>query len=85
MTGYKCSHMGSGTFRTRDYPEPCRDVLTIVTAEETTIVDAVSSGKLDHDDIDTFLNHATATDTDIDPGMIHLVKIIDTLLEQRNI
>lgn len=77
--------MGSSTCRTRDCPEPCRDVLNIVTAEETTIVDAVSNGNLDHDDINAFLTYVTAADHDIDPGLIHLVEIIDTLLEERNI
>lgn len=85
MISYNLDHMGSGSYRTRDYPEPCRDVLTIVTAEETTIVDAVSSGKLDHDDIDAFLDYATDADHDIDPGVIHLVEIVETLLEERNI
>ena len=85
MTGHTLDHMGSGTSRTRDHPEPCRDVLNIVTAEETTIVDAVLSGKVDHDDLDTFLNYTTIADHDIDPGVIHLVETIDTLLEERNI
>jgi hypothetical protein len=76
--------MGSGTDRTCDCPEPYHAVLNIVTAEETTIVDAVSSGELDHNDIDTFLDYATAADHDLDFGLVHLVRIVDTLLEERN-
>lgn len=77
--------MSSGTNRTCDCPEPYHAVLNIVTAEETTIVDAVSSGELDHNDINTFLDYATAADHDVDSGTIHLVRIIDTLLEKRDI
>ncbi|TKX87185.1 hypothetical protein EXE43_04535 [Halorubrum sp. SS5] len=74
--------MGSDSRRTRDCPEPCRDVLNIVSAEETTLVDAVSSGELDRRDIETFLRYAA--DHDVEPGIVPLVKIVDTLLEERN-
>ncbi|MDB9252995.1 hypothetical protein [Halorubrum ezzemoulense] len=75
--------MGSDSRRTHECPEPCRDVLNIVSAEETTLVDAVSSGDLDRRDIETFLRYAV--DHDVDPGTVHLVKIVDALIEERNI
>ena len=75
--------MESDSRHTRNCPEPCRDVLNIVSTEETTLVDAVSSGDLDHSDIETFLRHAA--DQDVEPGIVQLVKIVDTLLEERNV
>ncbi|TKX56523.1 hypothetical protein EXE44_13655 [Halorubrum sp. SS7] len=75
--------MGSDSRRTFDCPEPCRDVLNIVLAEETTLVDAVSSGELNRRDIETFLHYAA--DHDVEPGIVPLVKIVDTLLEERNV
>jgi hypothetical protein len=72
--------MGSSSRRTREFPAPCREVLNTVTTEDTTLVDALSRGKLDHDDIERFLD--TASEHDIDPGLIRLVEIIDSLLEE---
>jgi hypothetical protein len=76
--------MGSNARHAGDYPKPCRDVLEIVTAEETTIVDGLSREILDYDDIDVFLNYAAAADHDIDTGVVRLVEIIDTLLRERD-
>lgn len=76
--------MEPGSRRMSDCPEPCADVLDIATAEETTLVDAISSERLDREDLRAFLNHADAAVHDIDPGLIHLIKIIDTLLEEHD-
>lgn len=75
--------MESGSGCTRDWPESCYDVFTVVSAEETTLVDAVSSGNLDRGDIETFLRYAA--DHDVDPGIVHLVSIIDSLLEEYDV
>ncbi|WP_152420944.1 hypothetical protein [Halorubrum coriense] len=77
--------MESGPRRMPDWPEPCDDILTIATAEETTLVDAISRDRLDREDLDTFLNHVDAAAHDVDPGLIHLVKIIDTFLEDHDV
>lgn len=75
--------MGSGSRRTRDWPESCYNVLTVVSTEETTLVNAVSRGDLDRRDIETFLRYAA--DHDVDPGLVHLVSIINSLLEEHNV
>ena len=77
--------MDSGTSLTHDRPERCRDVVDVVEAEQTTIVDAVLTGKLDQGDLDTFLEWIAAADDEIDPGVIHLITIANTLLETRDI
>ncbi|OYR53886.1 hypothetical protein DJ73_06180 [Halorubrum sp. Ea1] len=76
--------MSSGTCFARDCPEQYRDVINIVEAEETTIVDAVLTGKLEQDDLDTFLEYVAVADREIEPSLIHLVEIVDTLLEKRD-
>lgn len=65
---------------TSDCPGACRDVLNVVATEEATLVDAVLTGDLEHDDIKTFLTDAA--DCDVDPGLIHFVEVVETLLEE---
>lgn len=77
-------HMSTSICFAGDCPEQCRDVITIVAAEETTIVDAVSTGKLDKGDLDTFVEYVTGADCEIGPGLIHLIGIVNTLLEEHD-
>lgn len=77
--------MEPGSCHMDDCPEACDDVLNIATAEETTLVDAVSSGRLDHDDLGTFLAHADTAAHDVDRGLVRLVKIITALLEKHGV
>jgi hypothetical protein len=67
---------------TRDCPDSYYHIVTVVTAEETTLVDALSSGELDHDDVEAFLSYAD--EHNVDPGLVHLVKIVDGLLEDHS-
>lgn len=77
--------MASGTYLTHDCPEQCRDVVDVVEAEQTTVVDAALTGKLDQGDFNTFREHMASADDEIDPEVIHLIAIANTLLETRDI
>lgn len=74
--------MGSGAYRSCDCPEQYWKVVEVLRAEETTIVDAVATGELDHHDLNTFCNCVAAGERDLDPGLTHLVKIVTRLLEE---
>ncbi|WP_435100167.1 hypothetical protein [Halorubrum sp. N11] len=74
--------MSSGICLADDCPEQYRDVIDIVDAEETTIVDTGLTGKLEQEDLDMFLDNVFVADHEVDPGLIHLVEIVDTLLEK---
>lgn len=74
--------MGSGAYHSRDCPEQYWNVVEVIISEETTIVDAVATGELDRDDLDTFSDYVAASDRDLDPGLVHLIKIVTTLLEE---
>lgn len=76
--------MTSGICPPRDCPEQYRDIIDIVEAEETTIVDAGLTGRLEQEDLNLFLDHVAVADHEVDPSLIHLVEIVDTLLEQRD-
>lgn len=76
--------MSSGICLARDCPEQYRDVIDIVETEETTIVDAGLTGKLEQEDLDQFLDHVAVADHEVDPSLIYLVEIVDTLLEERD-
>lgn len=76
--------MGSGICLGRDYPEQYRDIIDIMQAKETTIVDAVLTGTLEQRTLDKFLEYVAAADQEVDPEIIHLIKIVDALLEEHN-
>lgn len=63
-------------------PAVYMDIIALAEAEEITIVDAVANGDLNTSDLATFLSYARDTDTDLDPGLVRMVRLLKPLLAE---
>lgn len=67
-----------------DSPPVCENIILIAEAEDLTIVDAAIDGDIDTSDLSMFLEYARDTDTDLDPGLVQMVRIVKSLLAERD-